>query len=247
VTVAGQLEGRVAVVTGGGRGIGRAIALRYAAEGATIVVSARTAADVESVVAEAGNGLAVVADALDADGAREPVRAALTAFGQVDVLVNNVGGNAGGNLDPFDGDDEAFLRTLTLNLTSAWWTSTAALPAMRDRGFGRIINIGSGASKRAAASVAYTTAKHGLVGFTRQLAAATAHHGITVNCLCPGWTNTSALDRAPEEALARAETENAQHRILEPEELGGMATLLAGPDGGGITGQVLSVDGGMAM
>src|SRR5439155_1789376 len=240
----GLLDGRVAVVTGAGRGIGRAIALRYAAEGATIVVSARTAADVEAVVADAGNGLAVVADALDADGAREPVRAALKELGRVDILVNNVGGNAGGNLDPFAADDEAFLRTLTLNLTSAWWTSTAVLPSMREREFGRIINIGSGASKRAAASVAYTTAKHGLVGFTRQLAAATARHGITVNCLCPGWTNTSALDRAPEGALARAETENLQRRILEPEELGGMATLLAGPDGAGITGQVISVDGG---
>jgi NAD(P)-dependent dehydrogenase (short-subunit alcohol dehydrogenase family) len=242
--MAGQLEGRVAVVTGAGRGIGRAIALRYAAEGATIVVSARTASDLDAVVSEAGSGTPVVADALNGDGARRPVHAALEQFGRVDILVNNVGGNAGGNLDPFAADDVAFLRTLTLNLTSAWWASSAAIPAMRDRGFGRIINIGSGASKRAAASVAYTTAKHGLVGFTRQLAAATAPHGITVNCLCPGWTNTSALDRAPEAMLARAEEENLQRRILEPEELGGMATLLAGPDGAGITGQVISVDGG---
>ena len=243
-TLVGQLEGRVAVITGAGRGIGRAIALRYAAEGAAIVVSARTATDLDDVISQVGAGEAVVADALDADGARRPVHAALERFGQIDILVNNVGGNAGGNLDPFAGDDDAFLRTLTLNLTSAWCASTAALPAMRDRGFGRIINIGSGASKRAAASVAYTTAKHGLVGLTRQLAATAAPHGITVNCLCPGWTNTSALDRAPEEMLVHAVEENLQRRILEPEELGGMAVLLAGPDGAGITGQVISVDGG---
>lgn len=239
----GQLDGRVAVITGGGRGIGRAIALRYAAEGATIVISARTASDLEDVLKDA-RGLAVVADALDADGARQPVHAAITEFGQIDILVNNIGGNAGGSPDPFAGDDDGFDRTLTLNLTSAWRASTAALPAMRDRGFGRIINIGSGASKHAAASVAYTTAKHGLVGLTRQLAAATARHGITVNCLCPGWTNTSALERVSDEQRALGEAENLQRRVLEPEELGGTAVLLAGPDGGGITGQVISVDGG---
>jgi len=253
----GQLENRVAVITGAGRGIGRAIALRYAAEGAIVVISSRTEAELAEVLRDAATGddrgLAVVADALDADGARRPVHAALERFGRVDVLVNNVGGNAGGNLDPFAADDEAFLRNLTLNLTSAWWASTAALPAMRERAFGRIVNIGSGASKRAAASVAYTTAKHGLVGLTRQLAAATARHGITVNCLCPGWTQTSALDfdliasrtdSTPDAARVRAEAENLQHRILEPDELTGMATLLAGDDGRGITGQVISVDGG---
>ena len=222
-----------------------------------IVISSRTATELEAVLGDAAagddRGLAVVADALEPASARRPVELALEHFGRVDVLVNNVGGNAGGNLDPYAGDDDAFIRNLTLNLTSAWWTSTAALPSMRDHGFGRIVNIGSGASKRAAASVAYTTAKHGLVGFTRQLAAATARDGINVNCLCPGWTNTSALDfeliasrtgSSPEEVRARAEAENLQRRILEADEIAGMATLLAGDDGRGITGQVISVDGG---
>ena len=252
-----RLEGKVAVITGGGRGIGRAIAVRYATEGATIVVSSRTLGELAATLDVAGvdtdRGLAVVADATDRDDARRPVFEAIDRFGRVDVLVNNVGGSLGGNPDPFVGNDDAFERTLVLNLTTAWWTTTAALPGMRDRGFGRIINIGSGASKMTGASVPYTTAKHGLVGFTKQLAAAVAPHGINANVLCPGWTNTSLLDfdrmaaargTTPEQERARAESESLQRRILEADELAGMATLLAGDDGRGITGQVISVDGG---
>jgi meso-butanediol dehydrogenase/(S,S)-butanediol dehydrogenase/diacetyl reductase len=252
-----RLEGRVAVITGGGRGIGRAIARRYAAEGATVVISSRTQADLDSVVDEVvaggGQALAVVADASDRESAREPVRRALDAFGKVDILVNNVGGSVGRAHDPFDGDDESFEATLVLNLTSAFWTTRSALPAMRERGWGRIISIGSGASKRTGSTVGYTTAKHGLVGFTRELAARTAASGITVNLLCPGWTNTSLIDWdrnaaakgiTREQAIEAACNDSLQRRVLEPEELTGMAVLLASDDGGGITGQVLSVDGG---
>ena len=197
---AGQsaLKDRVAVVTGGGRGIGRAIALGMAQEGATVVVSSRTRQQLDSVVSEiagvGATGLAVVADAADEDQARSPVRAAMAEFGRIDVLVNNVGGSSGGNHDPFSGSAEPFMATLRLNLISAFWTSQEALAPMREQGYGRIINIGSGASKRAAASVGYTAAKHGLVGLTKQLAMSAAPHGITVNCLCPGWTNTALVD-----------------------------------------------------
>jgi NAD(P)-dependent dehydrogenase (short-subunit alcohol dehydrogenase family) len=253
----GQLTDRVAVITGGGRGIGRAIALRYAAEGATVVISSRTSGDLEDVLQAAGvgadRGLAVVADAMDRHDARRPVTEALARFGQVDILVNNVGGTVGGNPDPFAGDDNAFEQTLTLCLTSAWWTTSAALPSMRERGFGRIISIGSGASKMTGGSLPYVAAKHGLAGFTKQLAAAAAPYGINVNLLCPGWTRTSLLDfdkiaarqgttAAQEED--RAAQESLQHRVLEADELTGMATLLAADDGRGITGQVISVDGG---
>jgi len=246
-----QLRGRVAVITGGGRGIGRALALRFAAEGANVVVSSRTARDLDAVLARldatgAPSGLAVVADASDREAARRPVTEAHDHFGRVDVLVNNVGGSVGLHHDPFTGDDESFEGTVTLNLTSAWWTTRAALPIMRAQHHGRVINIGSGASKRAAASLAYTTAKHALVGFTRQLAQTTGRDGITVNLLCPGWTNTSLLD-LDDRTRAKAERENAQHRVLEPEELAGMATLLASDDGAGITGQVISVDGGYRL
>jgi NAD(P)-dependent dehydrogenase (short-subunit alcohol dehydrogenase family) len=167
-----------------------------------------------------------------------------------------VGGTVGRHHDPFTGDDASFEDTLTLNLTSAWWTTRAALPAMREQQFGRVISIGSGASKRAAGTLAYTTAKHALIGFTKQLAQASGMHGITVNLLCPGWTNTSLLDfekvaarnkTTVDQAMAVAHADNAQHRVLEPEELAGMATLLASDDGAGITGQVISVDGGYRL
>lgn len=253
----GQLDGRIAVVTGGGRGIGRAIALRYAREGATVVISARTLTDLEAVVeqmrSEGGNGHSVVADAMDRDGAREPVRAALREFGSLDILVNNVGGSVGHRHDPFDGDDTSFEDTMTLNLTSAFWTTREALPAMRAQHYGRIVSIGSGASKHTGANLGYVSAKHALAGFTKQLAAAAAPHGITANLLCPGWTSTSLIDwevigasqgRTAEEAKAWAGSFALQNRVLEPEELTGMATLLVAEDGLGITGQIISVDGG---
>lgn len=252
----GQLDGRVAVITGGGRGIGEAIALRYAAEGATIVISSRTASDLDNTLETAGlgsdRGLAVVADASDRVDARRPVVEAIERFGRVDILVNNVGGTVGQN-DPFLANDDAFEATLVLNLVSAWWTTSAALPGMRDQGFGRIISIGSGASKNTGASLPYTTAKHGLVGFTKELAKSVAPFGINANLLCPGWTRTSLLDferiatargTTVEIEEARSAAESLQNRVLDASELTGMATLLAGDDGRGITGQVISVDGG---
>lgn len=250
-----DLEGRVAVVTGGSRGIGAAIATALSDAGADVVVSARTQSRVDETAAAIG-GLGVVADASDRDSAREPVRRAIEHFGRVDILVNNVGGRARGNPDLFDGDDAAFEGTLTLNLTSAFWATRAAIGTMRDGAYGRIVNIGSGAARNASGAPGYTAAKHGLIGLTRQLAQDLAPHGITANCVCPGWTDTDLVDFAAiakrrgvseETARASAEAENAQRRILAPTELGPLVVLLASPGGGGITGQVIGVDGGYRL
>jgi len=256
----GRLDGLVALITGGGRGIGRAIALEMARDGALIAVSSRTQTELDSVVAEVrtlgSEGLAVRADAMVREQTLAAVATVQDHFGRLDIVVNNAGGvtwNEPQDLDPFTHDDDVFIDNLTLNLVTHYWTTRAALPAMRDRRFGRIISIGSGYAKNSGGALAYTTAKHGVVGFTRSLAAQVAPHGITVNCLCPGWTNTRliAIDQVAKRlgtdvdgAKAYLAKDNLLGRILEPEELGPMAALLAAPESAGITGQVISVDGG---
>ncbi|MBW2268319.1 MAG: SDR family oxidoreductase [Deltaproteobacteria bacterium] len=247
-----DLKDRVALVTGGGRGIGRAIALAMADAGCDVAVSARTPSEIEQVAddvrARGGRGLPVRADAMSEPDIRASVETVVRELGRIDILVNNVGGMPATN-DP----DRQTLDTLALNLVSADRATRAALPHMKRQAYGRVINIGSGSAKRTGASPAYTAAKHGIVGLTRATAALVATQGITVNCLCPGWTNTSAVDwnvlaaawkTDPETARARASGESLQNRVLEPEELGPMAVLLASPQASGITGQVISVDGG---
>ena len=257
----GRLHGRVAWVTGGGRGIGRAIALALAADGATVAVSARTRSELDAVAREiqarGGRALAVEADAMSLADTSAAAAAIAEGFGPVDILVNNAGGGTGiadaGQLTPEQRDAALFAANVDLNLFSAYRASRAVLESMVGRGFGRIINIGSGYAKRSGGAPAYTAAKHGLIGLTRAMAADVATRGVTVNCLCPGWTNTQLVNvdamakaRDTDAASVRAaiESENLQRRILEPEELAPMAVLLAAPESFGITGQVISVDGG---
>ena len=257
----GRLDGRVAWVTGGGRGIGRAIALALAADGAAVAVSSRTDAELQVVAGEigrvGGRALAVAADAMSLADTVAGEKRIAAELGGVDILVNNAGGGTGigdsEGMSPQERDAALFAANVDLNLLSAYRASRAVLGGMVERGFGRIINIGSGYAKRSGGGLAYSAAKHGLIGLTRAMAAEVAKQGVTVNCLCPGWTNTQLVDLA---AMARArdtdvasvraaiESENLQNRILEPEELGPMAALLAAPESAGITGQVISVDGG---
>lgn len=257
----GRLDGRVALITGGGRGIGRAIALEMAREGADIAVSSRSVDELESVAAEVQalgrRGIAVPADAMLRDQTLAAVESTVEHLGSIDILVNNVGGvttrHGMQDLDTFAHDDDVFTDNIVLNLITHYWSARAALPHMRERGFGRVINIGSGYAKTSGGPLAYSAAKHGVIGFTRALAAQVAPYGITVNCLCPGWTNTRLvpLDQYAERlgtdiegAKAFLARDNLLDRILEPEELGPMAALLAAPESAGITGQVISVDGG---
>lgn len=255
-----DLDGKVVVVTGSGRGIGRALAEHAAVSGARVVITSRTASDLDALAetmrSRGATVHAVVADALTHDGARLPVHEALRVFGRIDGLVNNVGGRIFTDHDPYTCDDEVMLDHLQLNVVSGWRTTRAALAPMREQGHGRVVFIGSGASKRAGSPIAYTTAKHAVVGMTISLAQTVARDGITVNCVCPGWTNTEHVDferiaarwgTTAGEARARAERDNAQRRILEPAELGPMVSLLVSDAGAAITGQVISVDGGYKL
>jgi NAD(P)-dependent dehydrogenase (short-subunit alcohol dehydrogenase family) len=249
----GRLDDRVAIVTGGGRGIGRAIALGLAAEGATVAVISRSQDQLDAVVAEArelgGDGLALVVDCMDGEALKRAVEDVYRQLGRIDVLFNNVGGLVGEveKLAVLDHDDQLFEQNLFLSLTTAYYASRAALPHMVEGGYGRVVNIGSGYATHGGGTIAYSAAKHGLVGLTRALAWQLPA-GVTANCLCPGWTDTALLNWGGSDGAAAAEAKAAvqtvQGRVLAPGELVPMAVLLASPDGAGITGQVISVDGG---
>ena len=257
----GRLDGRVALITGGGRGIGRSIALAYAREGCSVAVSSRTQKEIDRVADEVRalgpRALAVAADVMRLADIKSCVSRTLSELGQLDILVNNAGGVVIPH-DPRDlmavrHGDQAFIENLTLNLVSAQRATQEALPHMLERKYGRIIHIGSGYAKRSGGPLSYTAAKHGLIGLARALAAEVAEHGITVNCLCPGWVETQlvdwkalALQWGTDEAGARAKAarENLQNRVGLPDEMGPMAVLLASEEAHNITGQVLSVDGG---
>ena len=257
-----RLSGRTALVTGGGRGIGRSIALAFARAGAKVAVSSRTKKELDSVekeIRDAGSeGLALVYDALDREAIQRTVAAAIDRFGRLDIVVNNVGGVYYDKLQDIlalSSDDELFEEHLFFNLTSAYYATRAALPQMVKQNYGRVIHIGSGYAKRGGGPMAYSAGKHGLIGMMRAM----IHQvppTITVNVLCPGWTNTKLANDYFEGAAAtlgttaaalkgQAESENVQKRIVEPDELGPMAVLIASEEGGNaITGQVISVDGG---
>ncbi|HEX6183686.1 MAG TPA: SDR family NAD(P)-dependent oxidoreductase [Pyrinomonadaceae bacterium] len=259
-----RLADRTAFITGGGRGIGRAVALLFAREGARVFVVARTATEVERVASEAraefGDGAAAhaVCDVADAASVARAFASAAEFFGRgADVLVNNAGV---ADSSKFAGtSDEFWRRHLDVNLSGTFYCMREALPAMVARGWGRVINVASIAGKTGAPYIAaYAASKHGVLGLTRSVALETARTGVTVNAVCPGYVDTDMTTRAVEniqaktgrgadEALEAIKAMSPQHRLVTPEEVAALALLLASEDGRGITGQAINVDGGAVL
>lgn len=248
-----MLTGKTALITGGGRGIGRAIALLFAQQGARVAVAARTRDQVETVAREIGdNAVALVCDVSNPDQV-----AGIFADVKPDILVNNAGIAESATF--VNTTDELWQRHLAINLSGTFYCTRAALPAMLERGWGRIINIASIAAKTGAPYIAaYAASKHGVLGLTRSLAMEVAARGITINAICPGYVDTEMTSRgveqitaktgrSAEEALEALKKMSPQHRLTTPEEVAALALLLASHEGRGINGQGINIDGGSVL
>jgi NAD(P)-dependent dehydrogenase (short-subunit alcohol dehydrogenase family) len=243
-----------AVITGGGSGIGAAIAKAMTDAGARVTLLGRNAGRLQDKAAELGTGFQAV-DVTDRSQVAAAFAAAAEQAGTVTILVNNAGA---AEAAPFEKmDDELWDRLIAVNLTGVYNCTRAAIGAMAAAGSGRIVNVASTAGLKGYAYVsAYCAAKHGVVGLTRALALEYATKGVTVNAVCPGYTNTEIIEttlekivtatgRTREQALAELVKVNPQQRLIEPEEVADTVMWICRQES--ITGQSIAVAGGEVM
>jgi 3-hydroxybutyrate dehydrogenase len=256
-----SLSGRRALVTGGGRGIGRAVVLDLARAGAAVAVAARTRSEVEAVargiVAAGGQAVAVEMDVTDPDRVRAAFTSAREALGGIDILVSGAGIAPTAPLARTT--DAVWRQVLETNLSGTFYCLREALPEMTARGWGRVVHLASIAGKTGYPYIgAYAASKHGVLGLTKCAALEVATTGVTVNAVCPGYVDTPMLELGvarivektgltADEARRRLADMSPQKRLYTAEEVSALVLFLCGESASGINGQALSVDGGTVV
>ena len=244
----GKLEGKIAIVTGAGQGIGRGIATKLAAEGATVVVTDINP-DTAKETAAAIGGEGIRTDVTSRESVEAMVEQVMRQFGRIDVLVNNAGWDKAG---PFvDSDPADWDRIIAINLYGVLHTSKAVLPIMAAQGAGSVVNLASDAGRVGSSGEAvYSAAKGGIIAFTKATAREMARHQVNANCVCPGPTDTALFasiggdNPKLREALTKA---IPFRRLAQPEDLANAVAFLASDEAAYVTGQTVSVSGGLTM
>jgi len=244
----GKLDDKIAIVTGAGQGIGKAIATKLAAEGATVVVTDLNEGTAKETADGLGNGsVGLQLDVTDRDSVDATVAQVKEQLGRIDVLVNNAGWD---KAEPFvDSEVATWDRIIAINLYGQLHTCHAVLPVMAEQGGGRVVNIGSDSGRVGSSGEAvYSAAKGGVIAFTKTIAREMARAGVTANCVSPGPTDTELFASIGGEKLRAALTKAIPlKRLGQPEDLANAVAFLASDEAAFITGQTVSVSGGLTM